>query len=215
MAQIPVLPMPFPHFPLHTFQSCSRMGSRGLKFSLSRVQYVLPSRCVYYEFSTSTASGIGHLQFTFSTTPGSTPYAFTSTPSNVTYPLGAVHNHFHPSTSAHEMCGWNAERQDYFSTPTSTSVTVKTFKGYDYCMRFDYSTMLVPSTSCMHSTYSLPTTFLSFFIHGHLIVPLRATRVARVLLVLLIPGLKSHSVRSLKNSRDRSAHTTISAIWDW
>ncbi|KAF8075749.1 glycoside hydrolase family 92 protein [Lyophyllum atratum] len=93
----------------------------------------------------SATSRVGHLRFTFTTdeTPyilleSSRPSVITSTPTNITFPVGTVALHLdHKSPRVHEICGSNSERQDSIITPTSTLPHVKGFNGY-YCARFDY-----------------------------------------------------------------------------
>ncbi|KAG6899890.1 hypothetical protein C0993_005689 [Termitomyces sp. T159_Od127] len=101
----------------------------------------------------SATSRVGHLRFTF-TSLDSKPYVLlessrpsilTSIPTNISYPHGTISLHLRPdSSSIHEICGSNFERQDSIITPVSTLPRVSKFAGY-YCARF--TTSLDPSTS--------------------------------------------------------------------
>lgn len=107
----------------------------------------------------STASRVAHLRFTFSpSSEKTTPYLLfevarpsiiTSTPTNVTYPVGGVvlRNWSSPSSAPSpsslslektELCGYNTERQDWIITPTSSQPFAEHFKGY-FCARFELS----------------------------------------------------------------------------
>ncbi|RDB30237.1 hypothetical protein Hypma_007086 [Hypsizygus marmoreus] len=90
-------------------------------------------------------SRVGHLRFTFTTSDqddapyilleSSRPSILTSTPTNISYPDGAVSIKIGANSEVHEICGSNAERQDSIITPTSTVPFVQNFRGY-YCARF-------------------------------------------------------------------------------
>ncbi|KAF9480738.1 hypothetical protein BDN70DRAFT_893891 [Pholiota conissans] len=85
-------------------------------------------------------SRVAHLRFTFQTTESphllfeiSRPSVLTSTPTNISFPLGGVTI---SSTSPLELCGWSDERQDRIITPTSIAPFAENFRGY-FCARFD------------------------------------------------------------------------------
>ncbi|TFK34481.1 glycoside hydrolase family 92 protein [Crucibulum laeve] len=87
-------------------------------------------------------SRVGHLRFTFSNPdPSYVPYILleasrpsiiTSTPTNITYPIGGI---FIPS-SGNEICGFSNERQDRIIAPISSKQFSNQFKGF-FCARFD------------------------------------------------------------------------------
>ncbi|KAJ6473124.1 glycosyl hydrolase family 92-domain-containing protein [Mycena sanguinolenta] len=87
----------------------------------------------------SATSRVGHLRFTFSTTQeayvlleATRPTVITSTPTNITYPLGSIAI----DSARREITGSNSERQDWIITPTSTAANASHFRGY-FCARFD------------------------------------------------------------------------------
>jgi hypothetical protein len=61
----------------------------------------------------------------------------TSTPTNITFPLGGVT--FSSQSSPLEICGWSDERQDWIIAPVSIAPFAEKFKGY-FCARFDETT---------------------------------------------------------------------------
>lgn len=81
------------------------------------------------------ASRVGHLRFTFTDTDS--PFIVveasrasvvgSADPTNVTYPQGSVEI----DASAHEICGYNMERQDFLIGPNAAP----SFAGY-FCARF-------------------------------------------------------------------------------
>jgi len=87
------------------------------------------------------ASRVAHFRFRFSATHELLPYILfevarpsitTSTPTNITYPLGLVSR----SISPYEICGYSSERQDSIIAPVSIAPAAAHFKGY-FCARFD------------------------------------------------------------------------------
>lgn len=56
----------------------------------------------------------------------------TSTPTNVSYPLGVVHI----TPSSRQICGYNTERQDWIITPNPIRDKANGFRGH-FCARFD------------------------------------------------------------------------------
>ncbi|KAF9567664.1 glycoside hydrolase family 92 protein [Agrocybe pediades] len=83
-------------------------------------------------------SRVAHLRFTFNSKVSpyilfevARPSVITSTPTNITFPLGSV-----SIREPLEICGWSDERQDSIITPVSTVPFSKHFKGY-FCARFD------------------------------------------------------------------------------
>lgn len=60
------------------------------------------------------------------------PSVTTSTPTNITYPLGLVSR----SSSPYEICGYSSERQDSIIAPVSIAPYAANFKGY-FCARFE------------------------------------------------------------------------------
>jgi hypothetical protein len=56
----------------------------------------------------------------------------TSTPTNITYPLGSVSRPDNPQ----EVCGYSSERQDSIIAPVSIAAAAAQFKGY-FCARFE------------------------------------------------------------------------------
>ncbi|KAJ7499911.1 glycoside hydrolase family 92 protein [Mycena latifolia] len=125
----------------------SRFADRGLGFS-NATEVISPS---YYRVDLDAGNGdfilaeqsatsrVGHLRFTFS--PKAAPYVLleatrptviTSTPTNITYPLGSVAI----DPVRREITGSNSERQDWIITPTSTAASASHFRGY-FCARFD------------------------------------------------------------------------------
>jgi hypothetical protein len=60
------------------------------------------------------------------------PSVTTSTPTNVTYPVGSVSR----PLSLHEICGYSSERQDSIIAPVSIAPAAAHFKGY-FCARFE------------------------------------------------------------------------------
>ncbi|KAF5309206.1 hypothetical protein D9619_012815 [Psilocybe cf. subviscida] len=128
-------------------------------------------------------SRVAHLRFTFSpasdkTTPYllfdvARPSIITSTPTNVTYPVGgaAVHERHTLSSSQPdysleniELCGYNTERQDWIITPTSSQPFAEHFKGY-FCARFEAS-LSSPSSSPPSSASSTKTPITVGFIQN-------------------------------------------------
>ncbi|KAF8905739.1 glycosyl hydrolase family 92-domain-containing protein [Gymnopilus junonius] len=86
-------------------------------------------------------SRVAHLRFTFNSTLSpyilfevARPSVITSTPTNITYPLGAL-----SLQNNLEICGWSDERQDWIIAPLSTAPFSQHFKGY-FCARFDQDT---------------------------------------------------------------------------
>ncbi|KAJ6579665.1 glycosyl hydrolase family 92-domain-containing protein [Mycena vulgaris] len=125
----------------------SRFADRGLAFS-NGTEVITPS---YYRVDLDTGNGdvivaeqsatsrVGHLRFTFP--PKTAPYVLleatrptviTSTPTNITYPLGSIAI----DPARREITGSNNERQDWIITPTSTAASARHFRGY-FCARFD------------------------------------------------------------------------------
>ncbi|KAH9483275.1 putative glycosidase [Psilocybe cubensis] len=86
-------------------------------------------------------SRVAHLRFTFDSTLSpyvlfevSRPSVITSTPTNITFPIGSV-----SIPDDLEVCGWSDEREDSIIAPISTAPFSKHFKGY-FCARFDKGT---------------------------------------------------------------------------
>ncbi|KAJ7476835.1 glycosyl hydrolase family 92-domain-containing protein, partial [Mycena galericulata] len=87
----------------------------------------------------SATSRVGHLRFTFPAgrrayvlLEATRPSVITSSPTNITYPLGSVAI----DPMRREITGSNSERQDWIITPTSTADSASHFHGY-FCARFD------------------------------------------------------------------------------
>lgn len=87
------------------------------------------------------ASRVAQFRFTFSATHDWLPYILlevarpsvtTSTPTNITYPLGSVSR---PNLTD-EICGHSSERQDSIITPISIAPFAAHFRGY-FCARFE------------------------------------------------------------------------------
>ncbi|KAF7333029.1 Glycoside hydrolase family 92 protein [Mycena venus] len=125
----------------------SRFEDRALGFS-NATEVITPS---YYRVDLDAGNGdailaeqsatsrVGHLRFTFSNgqsayvlLEATRPTVITSTPTNITYPLGSIAI----DPVRHEITGSNSERQDWIITPTSTASSASHFKGY-FCARFD------------------------------------------------------------------------------
>ncbi|KAJ7174646.1 glycoside hydrolase family 92 protein [Mycena filopes] len=125
----------------------SAFADRGLGFS-SASEVITPS---YYRVDLDAGNGstisaeqsatsrVGHLRFTFP--PNSDAYVLleatrpsviTSTPTNITYPLGSIAI----DPARREITGSTSERQDWIITPTPTAANASHFRGY-FCARFD------------------------------------------------------------------------------
>ncbi|KAJ6506363.1 glycoside hydrolase family 92 protein [Mycena vitilis] len=125
----------------------SRFEDRGLGFS-NATEVISPS---YYRVELesgsdgailaeqSATSRVGHLRFTFPKDQdpyilleATRPTVITSTPTNITYPVGSIAI----DSARREITGTNSERQDWIITPISTAANASHFKGY-FCARFD------------------------------------------------------------------------------
>ncbi|KAJ7124454.1 glycosyl hydrolase family 92-domain-containing protein [Mycena epipterygia] len=124
----------------------SRFDERAMKFS-NATEVITPS---YYRVDLDPGNGdiiraeqsatsrVGHLRFTFPPKnayvllEATRPSIITSTPTNITYPLGSVAI----NPARREITGVNSERQDWIITPTSTAASASHFRGY-FCARFD------------------------------------------------------------------------------
>ncbi|KAF8169034.1 glycoside hydrolase family 92 protein [Mycena galopus ATCC 62051] len=124
----------------------SRFEDRALKFR-NATEVISPS---YYRVDLDSGGGmilaeqsatsrVGHLRFTFPTNQtgyvlleATRPSVITSTPANITYPLGSIA----VDPARREITGSNSERQDWIITPTSTATSASHFQGY-FCARFD------------------------------------------------------------------------------
>ncbi|KAJ6544363.1 glycosyl hydrolase family 92-domain-containing protein [Mycena capillaripes] len=87
----------------------------------------------------SATSRVGHLRFSFPPEQSAyilleatRPSVITSTPTNITHPLGSIA----VDPARREITGANSERQDWIITPTSTAADANHFRGY-FCARFD------------------------------------------------------------------------------
>ncbi|KAJ7342642.1 glycosyl hydrolase family 92-domain-containing protein [Mycena albidolilacea] len=125
----------------------SKFEDRALKFS-NATEVISPS---YYSVDLDAGNGnkilaeqsatsrVGHLRFTFPQSEegfvlleATRPTVITSTPTNITYPLGSIAI----DPTHREITGSNSERQDWIITPTPTAANASHFRGY-FCARFD------------------------------------------------------------------------------
>ncbi|KAJ7227934.1 glycoside hydrolase family 92 protein [Mycena rebaudengoi] len=127
----------------------SRFEDRGMQFT-NTTQVITPS---YYRVDLDAGNGntivaeqsatsrVGHLRFTFPAHTSFKPYVLleatrptviTSTPTNITFPLGTVAI----DPARREITGTNSERQDWIITPISSAANASNFRGY-FCARFD------------------------------------------------------------------------------
>ncbi|KAF8972048.1 glycoside hydrolase family 92 protein [Flammula alnicola] len=109
------------------------------------------------EIEQSATSRVAHLRFTFKTDLSphilfevARPSILTSTPTNISYPLGSV-----SIQGPLEVCGWSDERQDRIIAPVSIAPFAENFKGF-FCARFDSNTPKPSYGVIQNGTTSFP-----------------------------------------------------------